>query len=87
VFGLSRAFRIAGADRLVLSLWPVGDAQAQRWMVELYGGALALENDNESFSVWRTMQDLLAEQRQHGLSTHPFHWGAFVVIGTPGRFD
>ncbi|MFH1845079.1 MAG: tetratricopeptide repeat protein [bacterium] len=87
VFGLSRAFRIAGADRLVLSLWPVGDAQAQRWMVELYGGARSLEDEDEMFSVWHTMQRLLAEQRQHGLSTHPFHWGAFVVIGVPGRTD
>lgn len=85
IMGLSRAFRIAGVDRLVLSLWPVDDAQARRWMSELYGGSDRPGDGDEPFSVWRTMRRLLSERRRQGVSTHPGHWGAFVSIGVPGR--
>ena len=41
VFGLRRAFSIAGARSLVMSLWPVEDASARQWMAALYDARFA----------------------------------------------
>src|SRR5262249_30625854 len=38
VFGLSRAFRVAGARQVVCSQWPIGDDASARWM-DAYGRA------------------------------------------------
>jgi CHAT domain-containing protein len=35
VFGLRRAFQIAGARALIMSLWPVEDEATRAWMREL----------------------------------------------------
>jgi CHAT domain-containing protein len=36
VLGLRRAFEVAGARTVILSLWPVIDTVASQWMAELY---------------------------------------------------
>ena len=40
VFGLRRAFQIAGARSVIMSLWPVEDDAARLWMHSLYEGRL-----------------------------------------------
>ena len=43
VFGLRRAFQVAGARSLILSLWPVEDEASRQWMQALYRNRLAEE--------------------------------------------
>ena len=40
VFGLRRAFQIAGARTVIMSLWSVEDQAARAWMRALYEGRL-----------------------------------------------
>ena len=40
VFGLRRAFQVAGARTVVMSLWSVDDQAARAWMRALYEGRL-----------------------------------------------
>src|SRR5262249_35070339 len=40
VFGLRRAFRLAGAHSVVMSLWPVSDSASADWMLALYRARL-----------------------------------------------
>ena len=40
VFGLRRAFQIAGVRTVIMSLWPVEDDAARLWMHSLYEGRL-----------------------------------------------
>ena len=80
VFGLQRAFRMAGARTTIMSLWPVEDDAARRWMSALYRHHFA-EGRTTVESVNRANLELLAERRAQGLSTHPFYWAGFVASG------
>jgi CHAT domain-containing protein len=79
VFGLRRAFALAGAGTLVMSLWNVGDAATRRWMSELYAGrARGLSAAHAARAASRAV---LKDLRDRGDSTHPATWGAFIVSG------
>lgn len=80
VFGLRRAFRAAGADSVVMSLWRVEDSATADWMQALYRARL-----RDGASTWQSVRAaqraLLAERRAAGENVHPFYWAAFVASG------
>jgi len=80
VYGLRRAFAIAGARTLVMSLWKVGDVAAQRWMRNLYEARFD-EKLPVAEAVRAASLRVLQEQRVRGLSTSPSIWGAFIATG------
>jgi CHAT domain-containing protein/tetratricopeptide (TPR) repeat protein len=80
VVGLRRAFEIAGAGTLIMSLWPVEDEAARRWMRALYESRL-LAGITSSESVCQASLTVLRERRRRHASTHPFYWGGFVAAG------
>jgi CHAT domain-containing protein len=80
VFGLRRAFRIAGAHTLIMSLWPVFDRATRSWMRELYRARLASGRSTPE-AVRDADLVMLRQRRRTGASTSPFYWGAFVAAG------
>jgi CHAT domain-containing protein len=80
VLGLERAFRIAGARNVVMTLWPVDDRITARFMHHLYGKRLE-QHASTAESVWQSTRALLAERRAAGRSTHPWYWSGFVGSG------
>lgn len=80
VFGLRRAFQIAGARTVIMSLWPVDDEVTRDWMEALYRYRFAEELSTIE-AVRRAHVELLAARRAAGLSTHPFYWAGFVAAG------
>jgi CHAT domain-containing protein len=80
VFGLRRAFRIAGARTIVMSLWAVEDRAARAWMRPLYEGRLR-DHLSTAEAVRHASQTVLADRRAKRLSTHPFYWAGFVAAG------
>ena len=76
VFGLRRAFILAGARRLIMSLWKVPDQQTQELMVHFY--RLVLDGSSCADAL-REAQ--LAMKAKH---PHPYYWGAFISQGDPG---
>lgn len=76
VFGLRRAFVLAGARTLVMSLWKVPDQQTQELMVEFYRRIL----DGKPRS------DALREAQLEIKKKYPdpLYWGAFICQGDPG---
>ena len=80
LFGLARAFRLAGVRTVISSLWPVEDAATAQWSEALYGARLDQGLDTDE-ALAATQRALLAARRAEGLSTHPYYWAAFVASG------
>jgi CHAT domain-containing protein len=80
VFGLRRAFQIAGAHTVIMSLWSVDDQATRRWMRALYEGRFQRSLDT-AHAVREAGLAVLRERRAKGLSTLPFYWAAFVAAG------
>jgi CHAT domain-containing protein/tetratricopeptide (TPR) repeat protein len=82
VFGLRRAFALAGARTLVMSLWKVPDAETADLMEQFYrltlGGLPCVEALRQA--------QLLIRQRQSQQRAGPFAWGAFICAGDPDPF-
>jgi CHAT domain-containing protein len=80
VFGLRRAFQIAGARTIIMSLWSVDDEATRIWMRALYQNRLE-KHLSTADSVHAASLDLLRERRARGQGTHPFYWAGFVAAG------
>ena len=80
VFGLRRAFHIAGAQTLIMSLWPVDDDATRAWMRELYTNRF-VKGMSTIDSVHEASLALLTDRREQGLSTHPVFWAGFIASG------
>jgi len=80
VFGLRRAFQVAGVRTVIMSLWSVDDDATQVWMRALYRNRLRLGLTTAE-AIRAASLGALRDRRAHGQSTHPFYWGAFVAAG------
>jgi CHAT domain-containing protein len=80
VFGLRRAFQLAGARTVIMSLWPVEDEATRQWMTALYRHRFG-EGKTTAASVNDASRELLQQRRARGESTHPFYWAGFIAAG------
>ena len=75
VYGLQRAFKIAGADNIIMSLWKVDDNATQIIMRKFYEFWLEGNSKRKAFQM---AQDHLRINTEY---EHPYYWGGFVYIG------
>jgi CHAT domain-containing protein/tetratricopeptide (TPR) repeat protein len=80
VLGLRRAFRIAGARTVIMSLWSVEDRATREWMRSLYEARFRDQEDT-SEAMRAASRNVLRNRRSNQMSTHPFFWAAFVAAG------
>jgi CHAT domain-containing protein len=80
VFGLRRAFQIAGVRTVIMSLWSVEDQATRTWMRALYRERFQ-KGSSTADAVRNASVQLLAARRARGESTHPFYWATFVAAG------
>jgi CHAT domain-containing protein len=80
VFGLRRAFQIAGARTIIMSLWSVEDESTRSWMRDLYNARFSRHLTTPA-SVREASLKALEGQRARHHSTHPFYWAGFVAAG------
>lgn len=73
VFGLQRAFKIAGVEKLMMSLWKVDD-EATRLLFESFYKNWMTGNR----SIEEAFQ--LAQQEIKKVYKDPYYWGAFVLV-------
>lgn len=73
VYGLQRAFVVAGAKTLVMSLWKVDDAATQALMTNFYTNLAKGGSKLKAFKL--AQQQLMLKYKE------PYYWGAFVMVG------
>jgi CHAT domain-containing protein/tetratricopeptide (TPR) repeat protein len=71
VYGLQRAFKMAGVKFIITSLWQVPDKETVEFMEKFYTNLLKLKEIRNAFS------ETQKEMRQ---KYDPYFWGAFVLI-------
>ena len=71
VFGLQRAFKMAGVKKLIVSLWQVPDKETAELMTTFYTYWMKGKSINESFT--QAQADVRKKYSQ-------FYWAAFVLV-------
>lgn len=73
VYGLQRAFKMAGVDHLIMSLWKVPDLETAEFMQIFYRNLIARQTIQDSFKG--AQQSLRAKY-----PADPYKWAAWVLI-------
>ncbi|NEQ34173.1 MAG: CHAT domain-containing protein [Leptolyngbya sp. SIO4C5] len=76
VYGLRRAFALAGAKTQLLSLWQVSDQGTQSLMTRYYENLMAGMGRSEAL---RAVQLEMIEAKDE--YSHPYYWAAFILAG------
>ena len=71
VFGLQRAIKLAGAEKIIMSLWKVPDLQTKELMTYFYQNLIKGKTFNMSVSF---------AQSKMKLKYPPFYWAAFKLL-------
>lgn len=72
VFGLQRAFKNAGVQTLIMSLWRVNDAATSLMMQTFYEHLLSGQSKREAFAI--------AQQAVKEKYNAPYYWAAFIML-------
>ncbi len=75
LYGLRRAFVLAGSQSQVISLWKVDDTATQELMVDYYDRLIA--GTPRDAALRDTQLDFLASDEY----SHPYYWAAFIGSG------
>lgn len=75
VFGLQRAFKLAGTRSLIMSLWKVPDEQTAELMRYFYDNYL---NRGKSKSL--ALKDAQNRIKMNEKYRSPFYWGGFILL-------
>jgi CHAT domain-containing protein len=71
VFGLQRAFKMAGAEYLIMSLWQVPDKETAEFMELFYKNLVKVKDIPKAFNL---TQQVMRKKYD------PYFWAAFVLI-------
>lgn len=79
VSGLRRAFKIAGAQNIIMSLWSVPDVETSWLMEEFYRNYL--NGDNSAVALNKAKAALRKRLIERDGKSDPYYWAAFVLEG------
>jgi CHAT domain-containing protein/tetratricopeptide (TPR) repeat protein len=75
VYGLRRAFMLAGAESLVMSLWPASDYATRNLMINYY------KNLKLGFGRGQALRQVQLDLLKRNKKLHPFYWANFIQSG------
>jgi CHAT domain-containing protein len=81
VYGLRRAFVLAGAESLVMSLWPISDYTTRELMTGYY------KNLKQGLGRGEALRQVQLDMLKHNPKLHPFYWANFIQSGAWTSLD
>jgi CHAT domain-containing protein len=81
VYGLRRAFVLAGAESIVMSLWPVSDYLTLELMTGYYSGL------KQGLGRREALRQVQIKTLQRKGREHPFFWAGFIQSGEWANLD
>jgi CHAT domain-containing protein len=81
VYGLRRAFVLAGAESLVMSLWPASDYSTRSLMASYY------RNLKQGLGRGAALRRAQLDMLRHNPQLHPFYWANFIQSGEWANLD
>ncbi len=81
VYGLRRAFVLAGAESLVMSLWAVSDYRTRELMTSYY------KNLKQGMGRGAALRQVQLEMLKKEGRQHPFYWAGFIQAGEWANLD
>src|SRR6185295_7918100 len=76
-----RAFFLAGAETLVMSLWPVSDAVTRDMMTAYYAGL------KQGLGRGDALREAQLAMLARSSRRHPFYWASFIQAGEWANLD
>ena len=74
VFGLQRAFKMAGVQTIIMSLWPVNDQATQLLMTEFYNNWIGKHQSKRE--AFRNAQNTV----RYSQYDDPVYWAGFIML-------
>ena len=81
VYGLRRAFVLAGSESLVMSLWPISDYITRELMTNYY------KNLKQGMGRGAALRQVQIEMLKRTGREHPFYWSSFIQSGEWASLD
>ena len=81
VYGLRRAFVLAGAESLVMSLWQISDFTTRELMTNYY------RNLKQGMGRGEALRQVQLDMLKHNPKLHPFYWANFIQSGDWTNLD
>jgi CHAT domain-containing protein/Tfp pilus assembly protein PilF len=81
VYGLRRAFVLAGAESLVMSLWPISDFTTRELMTNYY------RNLKQGLGRGEALRKVQLDMLKRNPKLHPFYWANFIQSGDWTNLD
>lgn len=72
VWGLQRGLKIAGAKKILMSLWKVPDKETKELMIAFYKELLSGNTPHKSLKI--------AQQEQIDAGKSPYYWAGFILL-------
>jgi CHAT domain-containing protein len=81
VYGLRRSFVLAGAESVVMSMWPVSDFVTRELMTNYY------KNLKKGMGRGEALRQVQLEMIKRPNRQHPFYWASFIQSGEWANLD
>ena len=78
VYGLTRAFRIAGAKNILMTLWSLDDALAAEFMKDFYARWLGNSGQSPADALHQTRLAWIASEDER--KRNPQYWAPYVLV-------
>ncbi len=73
VYGLQRAFKLAGVQNLIMSLWKVPDVETAEFMLEFYKNLFLNQTISDAFVAAQTIM-------KNKYRDQPYKWAAWILV-------